>query len=130
MMFVDFIFVDFAKILEFIQHYLGGFIFYQPCLPCTVSKPWSDNPHCFQRGYHISCCNWRYSALYKFGFHENVLSCIGKKERKWVYCKHLCSVFRFLCKVNYESENLIHAPTYIYIEVMGLLELASIVECE
>ena len=39
-------------------------------------------------------------------------------------------MFRFLCKGDYESDNFIHAPMYIYNEVMRLLELAGIVECE
>jgi hypothetical protein len=54
---------------------------------------------------------------------------LGKK-RKWVYCKHLHYVFGFLCKVDYESDKFIHAPTYTYNEVMRLLELVGIVECE
>ena len=54
---------------------------------------------------------------------------LGKKG-KWVYCKHLYYVFRFLCKVDYESDKFIHAPTYTYNEVMRLLELAGIIECE
>jgi hypothetical protein len=32
------------------------------------------------------------------------------KERIWVYCKYLCYVSRFLCKVDYDSEKFIHAP--------------------
>jgi hypothetical protein len=52
---------------------------------------------------------------------------LGKKG-KWVYCKHLYYVFRFLCKVNYDSDNFIHVPTYSYNEVMRLLELAGVVE--
>jgi hypothetical protein len=47
-----------------------------------------------------------------------------------VYCKHLYYVFRILCKVDYKSDKFIHAPTYTYNEVMRLLELASVVECE
>ena len=54
---------------------------------------------------------------------------LGKKG-KWVYCKHLYYVFRFLCKVDYGSDKFIHAPTYSYNEVMRLLELAGVVECE
>ena len=54
---------------------------------------------------------------------------LGKKG-KWVYCKHLYYVFRFLCKVDYESDKFIYAPTYTYNEVMCLLELAGIAECE
>jgi hypothetical protein len=54
---------------------------------------------------------------------------LGKKG-KWVYCKHLYYVFRFLCKVDYDSDKFIHAPTYSYNEVMRLLELAGVVECE
>ena len=53
-----------------------------------------------------------------------------RKIGKWVYCKYLYYVFRFLCKVDYESDKFIHAPTYTYNEVMRLLELAGVVECE
>jgi hypothetical protein len=54
---------------------------------------------------------------------------LGKKG-KWMYCKHFYYVFRFLCKVDSDSDKFIHAPTYTYNEVMRLLELAGIVECE
>ena len=54
---------------------------------------------------------------------------LGKKG-KWVYCKHLYYVFRFLCKVDYESDKFIHAPTYMQNEVMHLLELIGLLECE
>ena len=39
-------------------------------------------------------------------------------------------VFRFLCKVDDGSDKFIHVPTYSYNEVMRLLELAGVVECE
>jgi hypothetical protein len=54
---------------------------------------------------------------------------LGKKG-KWVYCKHFYYVFRFLYKMDYESDKFIHAPTYTYNKVMRLLELVGIVECE
>jgi hypothetical protein len=54
---------------------------------------------------------------------------LGKK-RKLVYCKNLYYVFRFLCKVYYENDKFIHAPTYMYNEVMRLLKLVGVVECE
>jgi hypothetical protein len=54
---------------------------------------------------------------------------LGKKG-KCVYCKHLHYVFRFLCKVDYERDKFIHAPTYTYNEVIRLLELVGIVESE
>jgi hypothetical protein len=44
-----------------------------------------------------------------------------------VYCKHLYYVFRFLCKVDYDIDKFIHAPSYFYNEVMRLLELSSVV---
>ena len=47
-----------------------------------------------------------------------------------VYCKHLYSVLRFLCKVDYDNDKFIHAPRFAYNEVMQLLELAGVVECE
>ena len=58
-----------------------------------------------------------------------VVSCFGKK-RKCVQYEHLYYVFRFLCKVDYESDKFIHAPTYTYNEVITVLELACVVECE
>lgn len=54
---------------------------------------------------------------------------LGKKG-KWVYYKHSCYVFRFMCKMDYESDKFIHAPTYTHNEVMRLPELASFVVCE
>ena len=36
----------------------------------------------------------------------------------------------FFSKVEYESDKFIHAPTYTYNEVMRLLELVGVVECE
>jgi hypothetical protein len=53
-----------------------------------------------------------------------------RKKGKWVYSKHLYYVFRFLCKVDYEIDKFIHAPTYTFNEVMQRLKLTSIVECE
>jgi hypothetical protein len=43
--------------------------------------------------------------------------------------KHLSYVFKFLCKVDYNSDKFIHAPTYSYNEVMQLLELVGVIEC-
>jgi hypothetical protein len=57
---------------------------------------------------------------------------LGKKV-KWVYCKNLYYVFRFICKVDYESGNFIHAPTLTYDEVIRPLELVgvvSVINCE
>lgn len=51
-------------------------------------------------------------------------------SRKWVPCKHLYYVFRYLCKLNYETDKFIHQPTYSYNEVMQILELAGVVEKE
>jgi hypothetical protein len=42
---------------------------------------------------------------------------LGNKG-KLVYCKHLHYMFGILCKVDYESDRFIHAPTYTYNEVM------------
>ena len=53
-----------------------------------------------------------------------------EKNETWVYCKHLYYMFRFLCKVDYDSDKFIHAPTYSYNKVIQLLELARVVECE
>jgi hypothetical protein len=53
---------------------------------------------------------------------------LGKKD-KWVYCKHLYYMFRFLYKVHYDSNKFIHAPMYSYNEVIRLIELAGVVEC-
>jgi hypothetical protein len=53
-----------------------------------------------------------------------------EKKGKWMYCKHFYYVFRFLCKVDYDSDKFIRAPTYFYNEVMRILELAGVVERE
>ena len=73
--------------------------------------------------------NWRHPTLHMPGFTKKPSHALVKKI-KWVYRKHLYHVFRFLCRVHYESDKFNHAPTYTYNEVMRLLELASIVECE
>ena len=39
-------------------------------------------------------------------------------------------MYRFLCKVDYSNNKFIHTPTYSYNEVMGLIELASVIECD
>jgi hypothetical protein len=62
-----------------------------------------------------------------FDFKKMSSQSLGNKE-KWVYCKHLYYVFRFLCKLNYDSDKFIHAPTYSYNEVMRLLEFVGVVE--
>ena len=76
---------------------------------------------------------------FRFGktMYRNPTTPLGKKssqtlgkKRKWMSCKHLYYVFSFLCKVDYESDKCIHAPTYTYNEVKRLLELAGVVECE
>ena len=51
---------------------------------------------------------------------------LGKKA-KWVYCKHLYYVFRYLCKVDYGSDKFIHTPMFTYNKVLPLLELTSVV---
>ena len=47
-----------------------------------------------------------------------------------MYCKHFYYVFKFLCKVDNDSDKFIHAPMYSYNEVMHLLELASVIGYE
>ena len=42
---------------------------------------------------------------------------LGKKG-KWVSCKHLYYVFKFLYKVDYDNDKFIYAPTYTYNEVI------------
>ena len=64
-----------------------------------------------------------------FDFTNMSTQFLGRKG-KCVYCKHLYYVLRFLCKVDYNSDKFIHTPTYSYNEVMRLLELASMVDCE
>ena len=39
-------------------------------------------------------------------------------------------VFRFLCNMDYNNDKFICAPTYSSNEVMWLLELVGVVECE
>ena len=66
---------------------------------------------------HYSCPNFTKMSSQSLG-----------KKRKWVYCKHLHDMFRFMCKVDYDNDKFIHAPTYTYNKVMRLLELANVVE--
>lgn len=42
--------------------------------------------------------------------------------------QHIHHVFRFMCKMDYESDKFIHTPTYTCNEVMHLLELVRVVE--
>jgi hypothetical protein len=39
-------------------------------------------------------------------------------------------ILLFLCMVDYKNHKFIYTLTYTYNEVMQLLELASVVECE
>ena len=50
---------------------------------------------------------------------------MGKKGQ-WVSCKHLYYVFRYLCKVDYAIDKIIHAPTFNCNEVMHLLKLVGV----
>ena len=61
--------------------------------------------------------------------HKNVSFIFGKKKEMDLL-QMSYYVFRFLCKVDYNSDKFIHAPTYSYNEVMRLLELAGMVDCE
>ena len=36
-------------------------------------------------------------------------------------------ILMYLCKIDYDTDNFTHAPTFNYNEVMGLFELASVV---
>ena len=47
------------------------------------------------------------------------------KNGKWMYYKFLYYVCRFLCKVDYERDKFVIAPTYTYNEIMWALELAN-----
>jgi hypothetical protein len=51
-----------------------------------------------------------------------------RKKGKWVYWKHLCNVFKILCKADHNNSKLIHALMYTYNDIMRPLELASVVE--
>jgi hypothetical protein len=48
------------------------------------------------------------------------------RHRKWVPCKHLYYVFRWLCKMDFNEDSFIHAPTFSYNEVMRTLELCGV----
>lgn len=54
---------------------------------------------------------------------------LGEKMLQVSY-KHFYYVFKFLCKLDYENNKFIHAPTHTYNEVMHLLELVGEVEHE
>ena len=63
---------------------------------------------------------------------DNTKMCYGAlcQKRKWVYCKHLYYVFKFIRKVDFDNDKFIHAPTYAYNEVMRFLELVRVVAPE
>ena len=77
--------------------------------------------------YHVTIGDIPYCTCLDF---MKMSSQTLEKKGKLMYFKHLYYVFRFLCKVDYESDKFIHAPTYTYNEVTRLLELAGVVECE
>lgn len=52
---------------------------------------------------------------------------LGKRSQ-WVSYKHLYYMFRHLCKVDFATNNFIHAPAFSYNEVMHILELAGVAE--
>jgi hypothetical protein len=43
--------------------------------------------------------------------------------------EHLYYMFKFVCKVNYDNNKFIYAPTYIYSKNMCLIELVGFNEC-
>ena len=45
-----------------------------------------------------------------------------------MYCKRVYYMYKFLCKVDHNTDKFTHAPMYTYNEGMWLLELANIVE--
>ena len=73
--------------------------------------------------------NWRHVALHSSDFTKMSSQSLEKKG-EWVYCKHLYYMFRFLGKVNHDSDKFIHAQTYSYNGVMRLFALACAVKCE
>jgi hypothetical protein len=75
--------------------------------------------------HRVTLCDMRHCTC--FDFKKMSSQCLGNKE-KCVNCKHLYYVFRFLCKLKYDSDKFIHAPTYSYNEVIRLLELVGVVE--
>ena len=87
----------------------------------------SDNQNCLQRGYHILHHNWRHPALHVSKLHKNVLSSIGEKmEISVLQTSSICiQIF-----VQGKLREFIHVSTYTYNEVMRILELAGVVECE
>ena len=76
----------------------------------SIPSFWSDNQHCLQGGHLIPCHDWRNLALHIPKLHKNVFSCIGK-ENEMGNCKHIYYVFRFLCKMDYNTNEFICAPT-------------------
>ena len=52
------------------------------------------------------------------------------KENEKLDVKHLYYVFRFMCKVDHNSDKFIHVPTYIYNEIMRLLKLVGVIKFE
>jgi len=61
------------------------------------------------------------------GFLKMQSEALGKKG-KWLYCKHVYYILRYLCKLDYQKDLFMHAPSYSFNEVIRILELANIVE--
>ena len=87
--------------------------------PCIVSKE--------DIAYHITIDDIpHYTCL---DFTKLTFQSLGKKG-KWVHCEHRYVGFRFISKVDYDSDGYIHTPTCAYNKVMWVLELAGVVKFE
>lgn len=85
----------------------------------------SGHQHCLKEGHYILSLHFQYDTMHMPILHHIVI-CGFEKEGNWLYCKHLYYVFKNLCKMNYNNDISIHAPTYTYNKVMCLLKLAML----
>lgn len=80
-----------------------------------------------QRGKLTHVFLWQYLTMHMLGLHQNDLYGFEKENECTMYFRDLHYVSKLLCKVNYNNNKFIHAPTYTYNKVMRLLELVGVV---
>lgn len=76
-----------------------------------------------QKEYQVTISNFPACTCPDF---INMSAAALGKRGKWVHCKHLYYLFRYLMKVHVVNDNYIHHPTFSYNEVERLLVLSGV----
>ena len=101
---------------------LGVNILPYPGLGCVITLQSGIEPHHMVNRVTLS----NFPACTCLSFSGMVSASIGKRG-KYVNCKHLYYIFRYLCKVDANKDKFIHAPSLSMDEVMILLEKAGMI---